>query len=52
MKFSTKDDDNDLDKNANCIIAFTGGWWYNNCYQSSLNGKYGVPTFQNGAAWN
>lgn len=40
MKFTTKDQDNDLRKNGNCAHQYFGGWWYNGGYNSNLNGKY------------
>ncbi|XP_041448371.1 fibrinogen C domain-containing protein 1-like isoform X2 [Drosophila obscura] len=39
MKFTTLDRDNDNDKNANCGNYYGGGWWFNKCARSSLNGK-------------
>ncbi|XP_064545374.1 angiopoietin-related protein 7-like [Drosophila montana] len=42
MKFSTFDRDNDTWDNGSCASKrlFGGGWWYNNCASSNLNGKY------------
>ena len=39
-KFTTKDNDNDRAGSGNCAITFGGGWWYNACYDSNLNGLY------------
>ena len=36
MKFSTKDND----KINQCAESSRGGWWYDNCYISNLNGVY------------
>ena len=48
MAFSTKDRDNDR-----CAVLFTGAWWYNDCYDSNLNGKYlGDKSDDRGATWD
>ena len=53
MKFSTKDQDNDSHSSANCAVAFTGGWWYNACHVSNLNGQYLVnSTDHKGIQWH
>ena len=39
MAFSTHDRDNDLHGN-NCAQGYKGGWWYNSCMWSQLNGIY------------
>ncbi|XP_077969666.1 microfibril-associated glycoprotein 4-like [Styela clava] len=40
MKFSTKDQDNDRNS-GNCASEYnSGGWWFNSCHRSNLNGKY------------
>ncbi|XP_036378511.1 angiopoietin-related protein 3 [Megalops cyprinoides] len=40
MRFSTRDSDNDNDKDYNCAKSYTGGWWFNACGETNLNGKY------------
>ncbi|XP_045136949.1 techylectin-5B-like [Portunus trituberculatus] len=40
--FSTKDRDNDLYSVGNCAEEFTGGWWYDRCYDAHLNGLFPV----------
>jgi len=40
MAFTTKDRDNDKSCSANCASVFKGTWWYNDFYQSNLNGLY------------
>jgi len=37
--FSTKDKDNDKSK-KNCAKEMQGGWWYTDCGESNLTGKY------------
>ncbi|XP_028391513.1 ficolin-2-like [Dendronephthya gigantea] len=39
MKFSTKDNDNDV-STGNCATQFQGAWWYKSCLTSNLNGPY------------
>ncbi|KFM71328.1 Techylectin-5B, partial [Stegodyphus mimosarum] len=40
MPFSTIDVDNDRWEGGHCAKDHTGGWWYNQCDASNLNGKY------------
>ncbi|XP_045125462.1 ficolin-1-like [Portunus trituberculatus] len=38
MRFSTRDDDNDKNNEWHCAQRRRGGYWYNACYDSNLNG--------------
>ncbi|KAF3690661.1 Angiopoietin-related protein 3 Angiopoietin-like protein 3 ANGPTL3(17-224) Precursor [Channa argus] len=40
MRFSTKDRNDDINRNFNCTRNSTGGWWFNGCGETNLNGKY------------
>uniref|UniRef100_A0A8C1HLF8 Angiopoietin-related protein 3 n=1 Tax=Cyprinus carpio carpio TaxID=630221 RepID=A0A8C1HLF8_CYPCA len=40
MKFSTKDRDNDNHDESNCARNYTGGWWFDACGDTNLNGRY------------
>ena len=39
MQFTTKDRDNDHSR-WTCATTYKGGWWFNNCHNSNLNGLY------------
>ena len=54
MKFSTGDNDNDNRRFFNCAQVLQGGWWFNACYDSHLNGLYHhnpVISSDNGIIW-
>lgn len=40
MPFSTYDNDNDMRFYDNCAQLFKSGWWFNQCFNSNLNGIY------------
>jgi len=40
MQFSTKDRENDIHPSDHCSQKYSGGWWYSNCHESNLNGRY------------
>ena len=39
LKFSTFDSDNDS-YSENCALKYFGGWWFHDCFDTHLNGKY------------
>lgn len=43
-QFSTPDMDNDEWSVIDCAQQSHGGWWYNMCHDSNLNGKYSSAT--------
>ncbi|KAG9277313.1 angiopoietin-related protein 3 [Astyanax mexicanus] len=40
MMFTTKDKDNDNLEDSNCARNYSGGWWFNACGDTNLNGRY------------
>ena len=38
--FTKKDNDNDDNASINCAQVHDGGWWYGNCGDAYLNGRY------------
>ena len=54
MKFLTKDQDNDV-YGGSCALRYQGGWWYDACHVSNLNGKYlkgSHSSYANGVNWS
>ena len=54
MKFTTRDNDNDNGRSFNCAQIHDGGWWYNHCIYSDLNGWYHHNPFigSHGIIWS
>ena len=50
MKFSTRDQDND-NWSGHCAVSFRGGWWFNTCHHSFLNGLYQSGKGANSNHW-
>ena len=50
MKFSTWDNDNDMNEFGNCAQELSGSWWFNNCGGTNFNGQNfnsaSAPSFQ------
>ncbi|XP_053178215.1 angiopoietin-related protein 3 [Scomber japonicus] len=40
VSFFTKDRSDDTTRNSNCARSYTGGWWFNGCGETNLNGRY------------
>ena len=52
MMFSTRDVDNDNWKTGSCSNDLTGGWWFNDCHNSNLNGQFlGNAKAYHGIGW-
>ena len=50
-QFSTYDRDNDNRSGGNCAETYTGAWWYDDCHESNLNGKWQAVDYK-GLDWN
>lgn len=53
MMFSTKDRENDFQKDKHCALELEGGWWYSgyNCGDVLINGKNWTNTQNDGIRW-
>jgi len=56
QKFSTRDQDNDGAPDGSCAVGYKGGWWYESCHLSNLNGHYYhtgnyTSTYHDGVVW-
>ena len=50
LNFSTFDRDNDQNS-GNCAASLKGGWWYNNCHKSNLNGPHTASHHTKRVVW-
>ena len=54
MNFSSKDIDNDHYRKGSCsLVRGDGGWWFDKCSNSNLNGRYlgADARDKNGITW-
>lgn len=54
MYFSTYDSANDHSSDVPCALSHGSGWWWNNCLESNLNGRYSeepLSTHYTGIIW-
>lgn len=52
MSFSTRDQDNDKISGICTNTYGGGGWWFNDCLRSNLNGLYRRGSGSKGVTWN
>ncbi|GFS19228.1 tenascin-R [Elysia marginata] len=45
MPFSTFDKENDRHSDINCARRYIGAWWYKDCHDANLNGKWGANKY-------
>lgn len=53
--FSTADRDNDKSSSLHCALRYKSGWWFNECFETNLNGLYymdGNSISGEGIMWN
>ena len=53
MKFSTNDQDHN-NSQISCAFKYFGSWWYQQCHDSNLNGKYlggNHTSYADGVEW-
>ncbi|CAF4367789.1 unnamed protein product, partial [Adineta steineri] len=54
MRFTTRDQDNDVSSTKQCAENFFSGWWHKDCTVVNLNGLYirGNDTSATGIFWS